>query len=163
MKKVLVLLLTIILILFCFAGCAASDLPTDSNQEVEEKKETEVIEWWSELKEPELKNDIVKAFEEIGEKPEYIISIEHVKDRKTDLFVRREYKVCFDKGDIFDLIDEDDKHFIHAAEWRITTEEWNEGEPEREQYPREYLVTIKFWFDDDTTNVLQWSHTGNGE
>lgn len=129
---------------------------------IQSEKIEESTEWWSNLEEPALKDDIINAFKEIGEKPEYIISIEHVKDIETDLFVRRHYKLCFDKGNILDLFDDDDKHFINAVEWRIITIEWYEGEPEREQYPREYLSAIKFWKDDDSTMVLQWSQLGDG-
>lgn len=118
---------------------------------------------WKDGFSEELVLEIEQAFVEIGENPEYIISVEYVKDRETDLFIRRDYKVTFDKGEFSDLFDWDKKKWNHAVEWRITTEEWNEGEPEREQYPREYLVTIKFWTDDESTNILQWSHTGNGK
>ena len=125
-------------------------------------EQPKVANWWTGLKTPELKDDIEIAFKEIGENPENIISVEHVKDRKTDLFIRRDYKVCFDKGE-FSTLFSDDRPWVNSIEWRITTEEWYEGEPEREQHPREYLVAIKFWFDDDSTNILQWSHNGNGE
>lgn len=139
----------------------------DYIEEVEEKENKEEIkeevkDWKAGLSE-ELVKEIEDAFKEIGEKPEYIISIEHVKDIETDLFVRREYKLCFDKGNIIHLFNDDKKHFINAVEWRLTTEEWNEGEPEAEEHPGEHLVTIKFWYDDDSTNILQWSHTDNGE
>ena len=92
--------------------------------------------------------DIEKAFSEIGEDPENIKSIKYDSVKETALFDRRDYKVTFKR-----------KQF-----YRITTEEWHEGEPEREQYPREYLVTIKFWMDDkQSTSVNEWTHTGNGK
>ena len=97
---------------------------------------------------PELIADIEKAFSEIGEDPENIKSIKYDSVKETALFDRRDYKVTFKR-----------KQF-----YRITTEEWHEGEPEREQYPREYLVTIKFWMDDkQSTSVNEWTHTGNGK
>ena len=178
MKKTLALFISSMLIISCLFGCSngsSSDniTHTERQEEVaeiiateaiaESVKEPVLINWEASLNTPEVADDIKAAFREIGEKPEYIVSIEHVKDRETDLFVRRDYKVTFDKGDLIDLFDEDDRKWNNAIEWRITTEEWNEGEPEREQYPREYLVTIKFWTDDDSTNILQWSHTGNGQ
>ena len=179
MKKTLALLISLMLIISCLFGCfngSWSDNITHTESQKEEVaeiiatenvtesvKEPVLINWEASLNTPEVADDIKAAFREIGEKPEYIVSIEHVKDRETTLFVRRDYKVTFDKGDLIDLFDEDDRKWNNAIEWRITTEEWNEGEPEREQYPREYLVAIKFWTDDDSTNILQWSHTGNGK
>ena len=179
MKKTFALIISSILIFSCLFGCSNSSSSDDTkhievqNEETaeiiatedvtESVKEPVLINWEASLNTPEVADDIKAAFREIGEKPEYIVSIEHVKDRETALFVRRDYKVTFDKGDLIDLFDEDDRKWNNAIEWRITTEEWNEGEPEREQYPREYLVTIKFWTDDDSTNILQWSHTGNGQ
>ena len=114
-------------------------------------------EWWEGVVSKEVAEDIAAAFTEIGEDPTEIESIEYDSVRETDLFDRRDYKVTFRMDSL------KDKGWVHNRFYRITTEEWHEGEPERKQYPREYLVTIKFWTDDNTTNVLQWSDSGNGE
>ncbi len=110
----------------------------------------------------ELVSDIEIAFAEIGENADNISYIEYVSTMETDLFDRRDYKVEFESGDFSNIFDEDERPWRHNRWYRITTEEWHEGEPEREQYPREYLVTIKFWTDDKSTNINQWTHTGNG-
>ena len=53
---------------------------------------------------------------------------------------------------------------VNHPSYLITTEGWNEDEPERGQYPEEYLGTIKFWDGEDIpTNMNQWMHTGGGE
>lgn len=166
MKKIL--LLTIISLILVGCGNAEREADSDNVTEVassedETMEKEEFIPEWRTTMEPGLVEDIDKAFTEIGENPRYILSVEYDSVRKTDLFDRKDYKVTFDKGNIIDLFDEDDRKFVHAVEYRITTEEWHEDEPEREQYPREYLVTIKFWFDDNTTNINQWMHTGGGE
>lgn len=118
---------------------------------------------WKEQFSAELVAEIESAFIEIGEKPEHIVCVEYVDVRETDLFDRRDYYVEFAKGKLEDVFDYEERTWIHSPSYRITTEEWHEGEPEREQYPREYLVTIKFWNSDNATNILQWSHTGNGK
>lgn len=120
------------------------------------------VTWKDKMPNQDLVSDIEKAFTEIGEDPDNIISVEYVQTKTSDLYYRRDYKVVFEKGKAKDLLTGERK-WIHAYEWRITTEEWFEGEPERELYPREYLVTIRFWRDDDATSILQWSHTGNGK
>lgn len=95
--------------------------------------------------------DLEYAFAEIDENIDEIECIEYVGEKTTALFVRRDYKVSLTMG------------YEHSRWYRITTEEWNEGEPEREKYPREYLVTIKFWAEDNSTNINQWTASGNGE
>lgn len=135
-----------------------------NNEEIASSDDVEAVEqtWRSQFSE-ELVNDIEQAFEEIGENADNITYIEYVGVRETDLFDRRDYKVEFDRGNFVDVLDEDERPWRHSRWYRLTTEEWHEGEPEREQYPREYLVTIKFWTEDNTTNINQWTHTGWGE
>lgn len=107
----------------------------------------------------DLVAEIEAAFSDIGEKPENIISVEYVDTHTSGyVFERKCYKVEF-------------KHSLgnpgwkHAREYRIMTQNYFEGEPEKEQYPDEFLITIKFWAGDDGhgTNINQWSWTGGGE
>lgn len=135
---------------------------TEDSQKENEPQSSIETNWKNQFPD-ELVAEIESAFIEIGEKPEHIICVEYVDVRETDLFDRRDYYVEFAKGELEDVFDYDERTWIHAPEYRITTEEWHEGEPEREQYPREYLVSIKFWDSNDATNILQWSHTGNGK
>ncbi len=121
---------------------------------------------WKEQFSLELAEEIAEAFTEIGEKPENIESIEYNIVREMDLFDRKNYVVTFtdSRKNLTEVFDSDKMGWVHHPTYLITTEEWHEGEPERAQYPREYLVSIKYWNGEDiTTNVLQWSHTGNGE
>lgn len=168
MKSIMVFILAAMLLL---SACAMEETPEklpESTVEVEtpadaaSKEKSEPEETWRGNFAPELVSDIETAFEEIGEAPSNIVSVEYISVRETDLFDRRDYKVSFDKGELNEVFS-DSRPWVHAVEYRITTEEWHEGEPEREQYPREYLVTIKFWSEDNDTNINQWSHTGNGE
>lgn len=142
-------------------GEETTETPSASVEKPVEKPVEEPVvvspEWWEGVVSEEVAGDIVAAFTEIGEDPAEIESIEYDSIRETALFDRRDYKVTFRMDSL------KDKGWVHSRFYRLTTEEWHEGEPEREQYPREYLVTIKFWRDDNNTNVLQWSHTGNGE
>lgn len=141
------------------------ELPIDDTlkETIVSDEEPIVEETWRNQFSEELVRDIEQAFEEIGENADNITYIEYVGVRETDLFDRRDYKVEFDRGEFKDALDEDKRPWRHNRWYLITTEEWHEGEPERDQYPREYLVTIKFWAEGVTTNINQWAHTGGGE
>lgn len=156
--KMLLLLSAVVFVATMVLGVATSDTQAPPRLE-EPVVDAPVLEpeWWEGVVSAEVAGDITAAFKEIGEDPEQIESIEYDRTRETALFDRRDYKVTFRMDSL------NDKGWVHSRFYRITTEEWHEGEPEREQYPREYLVTIKFWTDDNTTNVLQWSNTGYGE
>lgn len=130
----------------------AEDRPTDS--------ETAPVSWRDNLS-VELVADIEAAFTEIGENPDCIESIEYDSMRETALFVRRDYKVTFMNPDVSKILNPDT--WVHSRFYRITTEEWNEGEPERELFPYERLVAIKFWSDDNNTNINQWAENGTGK
>lgn len=121
---------------------------------------------WKDLLSESLGNEIYQAFCEIGEDPQNIVSVEYRDERITDLFVRRNYIVTFfdHREKIGEIFDEDKMGWVHHPTYLITTQEWYEGEPEKEQYPEEYLVIIKFYDGEDiTTNINQWMHTGGGK
>lgn len=109
----------------------------------------------------ELAADIERAFTEIGENPDYIESIEYVDTVETAFFYNRDYKITFDKGSLVDMLDPET--WVHSRFYRITTQEWFDSEPEKDIYPFEYLTSIKFWTDDNTTNINQWAQNGTGE
>ena len=109
----------------------------------------------------ELAADIERAFIEIGENPDYIESVEYVNTVETAFFYNRDYKVTFDKGSFADILDPET--WVHSRFYRITTQEWFDSEPEKDLYPFEYLTSIKFWTDDDITNINQWAQNGTGE
>lgn len=131
----------------------------DEEEPITSADEVTIEETWRNQFSDELVSDIEQAFKEIGENADNITYIEYVGVRETALFDRRDYKVEFDRGNFIDVLDEDERPWRHSRWYRITTEEWHEGEPEREQFPREYLVTIKFWTDDNTTNINQWTYS----
>lgn len=116
---------------------------------------------WKENLPSELIEDIEIAFVEIGENPDYIESVEIVDTTETAFFYNRDYKVTFDKGSFFDMLDPET--WVHSRFYRITTQEWFDSEPEKDIYPYEYLTAIKFWTDDDTTNINQWAQNGTGK
>lgn len=127
-----------------------------------DKPETpdEPITDWREGFSETLVAEIEGAFTEIGENPDNIESIEFMETRTSGyVFERTDYKVSFlkktgNKG-----------NWKHSQYYRITTQNYFDGEPEKVEYPNEFLVTIKFWIGDDgkSTNINQWSWTGNGE
>lgn len=105
--------------------------------------------------EGELLDEVKAAFIEIGEDPEKISSIEYVDSHSSGyIFTQRHYKVEFKRIG-----------WEHNRWYMLTTQEYYDGEPEKNEYPDEFLTTIKFWVGDDghSTNILQWSHTGNGK
>jgi hypothetical protein len=122
------------------------------------KNETNASGWRSKLS-PKLVAEIEAAFEEIGENPDNIISVTYV-DKHTSgyVFEQKCYKVEFDWS--FGK-----PGYKHSRYYRIVTQNYFEGEPEKAQHPNEFLCTIKYWAGDDGhgTNVNQWSHTGNGD
>lgn len=113
---------------------------------------------WKAAFSSELAAEIEQAFIEIGENPENIESIEYVATRETDLFDRRDYKVTFYKGGFLEP-----DTWVHERFYRITTQEWYEGEPERDIYPYEYLAAIKFWDESNKTPINQWAQNGMGK
>lgn len=130
------------------------DTEQAGEQETETETETEASGWRAELS-PELVAEIEAAFAEIGENPDAIVSVEYV-DLHTSgyVFEQKCYKVELSRFG-----------FKHSRHYRIVTQNYYEGEPEKEEYPNEFLCTIKYWVGDDGhgTNVNQWSHTGNGK
>jgi len=103
---------------------------------------------------PELVAEIEAAFTEIGENPDKIVSIEYVDTHTSGyVFEQKCYKVELSRFG-----------FKHSRHYRIVTQNYYDGEPEKEEYPNEFLCTIKYWVGDDGhgTNVNQWSWTGNG-
>ena len=117
MKKLMFAL--ILLILF---GCSASmiDNPPDSKQPAPEAA------WWDGLTSEEVAKEIEAAcMDHFGKA---VKSAELGLERKTDLFVLREYHVLMEG---------------YLGYYRVVTRDWIEGEPEREQHPREYVTAIK--------------------
>lgn len=150
MKHFSIVFLATILLFFTSCGTASNSTSASSTSPASSMASSSAPAWHASVPSG-VELDIEYAFTEIGEDPANIESVEYVGEKSTMLFVRRDYKVSLKRG------------YSHAKSWRITTQEWNEGEPERELYPREFLITVKFWTDDDMTRINQWSHTGNGE
>lgn len=127
--------------------------------ETETETETEEAEsgWRADFS-PELVAEIEAAFAEIGENPDNIVSIEYVDIHTSGyVFEQKCYKVEF-KWSL------GKPGYKHSRYYRIMTQNYYDGEPEKAQYPNEFLCTIKYWAGDDGhgTNVNQWSWTGNG-
>ena len=172
MKKAAWIFLCVALLL---VGCSMDvDTPTDTKAmptETTSKTEptteavvnttaptTEAISWKSNIPD-DLANEIETAFSEIGENPDNIVSVEYVDVHTSGyIFERKCYKVEFSYSF-------GNPGWKHAKNYLITTQNYFDGEPEKEQYPDEFLVTIKFWAGDDGhgTNVNQWSWTGGGK
>ena len=155
MKKVIVLIMAVIVML---AGCM--EVGTESSHLAGDTEESVVAAAdWKDNFQPDLANEIEAAFSEIGENPDNIVSIEYVDTHTSGyVFERKCYKVEFSYSF-------GNPGWKHAREYLITTQNYFEGEPEKEQFPDEFLVTIKFLAGEDGhgTNVNQWSWTGNGE
>ena len=134
---------------------------TETYTIVSEQKESTFVEVnddtpaWKKGIPTELIENIESAFIEIGENPEFIESLECINAVETAFFRNRDYKITFDKGKISDILDP--KTWVHSRFYRITTQEWFDSEPEKIIYPVEYLMTIKFWNDDNATNINQWT------
>ena len=102
---------------------------------------------------------IEEAFAEIGENPNNIISVKYVDTHTSGyVFEQKCYKVEF-KWSL------GNPGYKHSRYYRIVSQNYYDGEPEKKEYPDEFLCTIKYWVGDDghNTNVNQWSWTGNGE
>lgn len=145
MKNIMSILLALLMTTLLISGCSSG--VSNSNTIGAESNSTS---WKNDLP-IDLVKDINYAFSEIGENTDNIQSIEYIDSRETELFSMKDYKVTFSMK------------YEHYRWYRITTREWNTGEPERSEYPREYLATIKFWSDDNDTNINQWTQTGNGK
>lgn len=158
MKKVIVLAMVVMAIL---SGCmdmeSESGVPTENTTEPVVET-TEAFSWKANYP-AELASEFEAAFSEIGENPNNIVSVEYVDTHTSGyIFERKCYKVEFSYSF-------GNPGWKHAKNYLITTQNYFDGEPEKAQYPDEFLVTIKFWAGNDGhgTNVNQWSWTGNGE
>ena len=139
---------------------------TTDNKEKKPNDPVESMATWKEQFPENLIVEIENAFSEIGENPNNIESIKYRDTRKTDLFERHNYVVEFfdNRENLSEVFDNDKMGWIHNSSYLITTEEWYDGEPEKKEYPEEYLLSIKFWNGEDiTTNINQWTHTGLGD
>lgn len=119
----------------------------------------EEITAWQDTVPISLAKEIEAAFAEIGENPDNIVNVEYVDTHTSGyIFERKCYRVEFSYSFL-------NPGWKHAKEYRIKTQNYFDGEPEKEQYPDEFLVTISFWIGEDGhgTNINQWSWTGNGE
>lgn len=113
---------------------------------------------WEKQFSKDLVDEIRSAFTEIGENPNNIISVEYVTTQTTGfVFERKHYKVEFSYKPL-------QPGYNHSRYYKLTTQNYFDGEPEKEEYPNEFLVTLKFWVGDDGdgTNINQWTWTGNG-
>ncbi len=156
MKKVLVVFLTLMLLL---AGCDMDATePTGTKAPETEPTTAAATDWRSDYP-ADLVAEIEAAFTEIGENPDNIVSVEYVDTHTSGyIFERKCYHVEFSYSF-------GNPGWKHARNYRISTQNYFDGEPEKEQYPDEFLITIKFWAGDDGhgTNINQWSWTGDGE
>ena len=152
MKKIIVLVMVVMMLAGCMAeNGGKTDVKTTESSE-------EAVNWKDSLP-SDLANEIEAAFSEIGENPNNIVSIECVDTHTSGyIFERKCYKVEFSYSF-------GNPGWKHARRYRVMTQNYFDGEPEKEQYPDEFLVTIKFWSGDDGhgTNINQWSWTGGGE
>ena len=154
MKKVIVLVMAVMMLL---AGCMESGVETGSTTEPVVET-TEAVNWKANYP-AELVSEFEAAFSEIGENPDNIVSVEYVDTHTSGyIFERKCYKVEFSYSF-------GNPGWKHSSKYLITTQNYFDGEPEKEQYPDEFLVTIKFWAGDDGhwTNENQWSWTGGGK
>lgn len=158
MKKVIVLVMTVMVMLVgCMEVEPESSAPVKNT--TEPVVETTGTDDWKDNFPADLANEIETAFSEIGENPDNIVSVEYVDTHTSGyIFERKCYKVEFSYSF-------GNPGWKHARNYLITTQNYFDGEPEKEQYPDEFLVTIKFWAGDDGhwTNINQWTWTGNGE
>ena len=150
MKKLAVIALVLLMALM--VGCEHTESSTPVSESESESA-------WRDEYPAGLVAEIEAAFSEIGEDPENIVSVEYVDTHTSGyVFERKDYKVEFSYSF-------GNPGWKHSKHWLITTQNYFDGEPEKEEYPDEFLVTLKFWVGDDGhgTNVNQWSWTGNGE
>ena len=114
---------------------------------------------WQDKLPAHLVKEIEAAFTEIDEDPGNIVNVEYVDTHTSGyIFEQKCYKVEFSYSFL-------NPGWKHSKEYRIVTQNYFEGEPEKEEYPDEFLATIKYWAGDDGhgTNINQWTWTGNGE
>lgn len=131
------------------------DTPDDNDNNATESADGS---WRANLS-SELVAEIESAFAEIGENPDNIVNVEYVDTHTSGyVFEQKCYKVEF-AWSLFN------PGYEHSRYYRIVTQNYYDGEPEKAQYPNEFLCTIKYWVGDEghNTNVNQWSWTGNGE
>ena len=148
-------------VMVMLAGCTESSVQAGNTTEpvVENTEPAAETVNWKDGFTSDLATEIEAAFSEIGENPDNIVSVEYVDTHTSGyIFERKCYKVEFSYSF-------GNPGWKHAREYLITTQNYFDGEPEKEQYPDEFLVTIKFWAGNDGhgTNENQWSWTGNGE
>ena len=133
-------------------------VPSDETTSREETSQAAEESSWRDNLSPKLVSEIESAFTEIGENPDNIIKVEYVDIHTSGyVFEQKCYKVEFSWS--FGK-----PGYKHSRYYRIVTQNYFEGEPEKEQFPDEFLCTIKYWAGDDghSTNVNQWAWTGNG-
>jgi hypothetical protein len=148
----------IVVLVFLIAGSVLFGEDTEAEQETETETEKAESGWRADFS-PELVAEIEAAFTEIGENPDNIVSIEYVDIHTSGyVFEQKCYKVEFAWSFM-------NPGYEHSRYYRIVTQNYYDGEPEKEQYPNEFLCTIKYWAGDDghDTNVNQWSYTGDGK
>ena len=132
-------------------GAESETTPAETTQSEKEAS-------WRDDLSPKLVAEIESAFIEIGENPDNIISVEYIDTHTSGyVFEQKCYKVEFSWSFL-------NPGYKHSQYYRIVTQNYYEGEPEKEQFPDEFLCTIKYWAGEDGhgTNVNQWSWTGNG-
>lgn len=154
MKKVVLLVMVAVLVL---SGCGT--VPTEKSEPKETTTTTKAEPKWQDEFPDKLAHEIESAFAEIGENPDNIIKVTYIKTSSTGyIFEQKDYKVEFSWSF-------GNPGYNHSRYYRITTQNYFEGEPEKAEYPDEFLATIKYWVGDDGfgTNVNQWAWTGNGE
>ena len=147
MKRLLILFSVVMVMLL--VGCSQVVDADIDNDKVESSAT-----WQTNFSE-ELVGEIKAAFIEIGENPDNIVSVEYVSTNTSGyVFERKNYKVEFLK-----------RGYVHSRYYKLTTQIYFDGEPEKVEYPNEFLVTLKFWRGEDGTgtNINQWTWTGNGK
>lgn len=156
-KKVLLVIL-VVYVVFCAAFMIAamsmreekSDEPNDTAGIVDTQAPVVTDDVSSDLKwnngvvSADLAQSIQDALVEIG--------IEHkLKEitldttRETDLFITRIYRLD-----------------TSVYKYWIWTQEWKDGEPEKEEHPTEYLSAIKNWSPDGHMGTNLWAEDGSG-
>ena len=148
-----------VIVVSIFIGFVLNVTESEDTGKPDEPPQTEITKTWKDDFSTVLAAEIERAFTEIGENPQNIVSVKYVDTHTSGyIFEQKCYKVEFS----WSL---GNPGYKHSRYYRIVTQNYFEGEPEKEQYPNEFLATIKFWAGDDGhgTNINQWSWTGNGE
>lgn len=102
------------------------------------------LKWNDGVVSAELAQSIKNALVEIGREHK-IQEISLDTTRETDIFVVRIYRLD-----------------TSVYNYWIWTREWKEGEPERAEYPSEYLTAIKPWSSDGHMGDNLWADDGSG-